>query len=135
MNTLGEFIKERRIAKELSKRALAEKANISHTEVHRIENGDRKNPSVPVLNALADALGVPQEIMLQTAGYVTNKDEQVPLIERVFPDLKSDKQKDTVQKIVDGLSRSSELVDKDYDDLVEQVEMFLTYAKNKKNPK
>lgn len=135
MNTLGEFIKERRMAKELSKRALAEKANISHTEVHRIENGDRKNPSVPVLNALADALGVPQEVMLEMAGYVTNKDEQVPLIERVFPDLKSDKQKDTVQKIVDGLSRSSELVDKDYDDLVDQVEMFLAYAKNKKNSK
>jgi transcriptional regulator with XRE-family HTH domain len=135
MNTLGEFIKERRLAKGLSKRALAEKAKISHTEVHRIENGDRKNPSVPVLNALADALGVPQEFMLEMAGYVTNKDEQVPLIERVFPDLKSEKQKDTVQKIVDGLSRSNELVDKDYDDLVDQVEMFLAYAKNKKNSK
>lgn len=135
MNTLGDFIKERRLSKGLSKRSLAEKANISHTEVHRIENGDRKNPSVPVLNSLADALGVPQEVMLETSGYVTNKDDQVPLIERVFPDLKSEKQKDTVQKIVDGLSRSTELVDQDYDDLLDQVEMFLAYAKNKKNSK
>lgn len=133
MNTLGEFIKERRLAKNLSKRALAEKAGISHTEVHRIENGERKNPSVPVLNSLADALGISKETLLQTAGYVNENQADVPLIERVFPDLKTEKQQNTVQKIVDGLSRSAELADTDYDDLVDQVEMFLAYAKKKRN--
>ena len=39
MTTLGEFIKERREAKGWSKRRLATEANISHTEVHRIEIG------------------------------------------------------------------------------------------------
>jgi transcriptional regulator with XRE-family HTH domain len=133
MNTLGELIKERRLAKNLSKRALAEKAGISHTEVHRIENGERKNPSIPVLNSLADALGISKETLLQTAGYVNENQADVPLIERVFPDLKTEKQQNTVQKIVDGLSRSAELADTDYDDLVDQVEMFLAYAKKKRN--
>jgi transcriptional regulator with XRE-family HTH domain len=133
MTPLGNFVKERREAKGWSKRRLATEANISHTEVHRIEIGERQSPSVPVLNALAEALGVSKEEMLQVAGYIDEDNESVPLIERVFPDLKTEKQRDTVRKIVDGLARNSDLEEKDYDDLVDQMEMFLTYAKKKKN--
>lgn len=133
MTPLGNFVKERREAKGWSKRRLATEANISHTEVHRIEIGERQSPSVPVLNALAEALGVSKEEMLQVAGYIDEDNESVPLIERVFPDLKTEKQRDTVRKIVDGLARNSDLEEKDYDDLVDQMEMFLTYVKKKKN--
>ena len=134
MTTLGEFIKERREAKGWSKRRLATEADISHTEVHRIEIGERQNPSAPVLSSLADALGVPQEEMLRIAGYIDD-DENVPLIARVFPDLKTEKQQETVQKIVDGLARNSDLEEKDYDDLVDQMEMFLAHAKRQKDSK
>lgn len=130
MSTLGEFIKERRLAKEWSKRALAEKSGISHSEVHRIENGERTNPSVPVLNALAEALGVPKDDMLRLAGYKAD-DGDVPLIEKVFPDLKTEKQQQAVKRIIDGLARNADLKDQDYDDLVRQVDMFLDYARKK----
>lgn len=128
MSKVGEFIRERRLAKGLSKRQLAEKAGISHSEVHRIENGERQNPSVPMLVALADALGIPQDDILVMAGYKKD-DNNIPLIERVFPDLKTQKQQETAQKIVDGLSRNSQLKDAQYDELVRQVEMYLDYAK------
>ena len=128
MSKVGEFIRERRLAKGLSKRQLAEKAGISHSEVHRIENGERQNPSVPMLVALADALGIPQDDILVMAGYIKD-DNNIPLIERVFPDLKTQKQQETAQKIVDGLSRNSQLKDAQYDELVRQVEMYLDYAK------
>lgn len=131
MSNVGDFIKERRLAKGMSKRALSEKAGISHSEVHRIENGERLNPSVPMLIALADALGIPQDDILMLAGYRTDG-ESTPLIKRVFPDLKTPKQQETAQKIVDGLSRNSDLKDSQYDELVRQVEMYLDYAK--KNP-
>lgn len=131
MGTLGSFIKERRMAREWSKRALAEKSGISHSEVHRIENGERTNPSVPVLNSLADALGVPKDEMLRLAGYKSDEGD-IPLIERVFPDLKTEKQQSTAQKIIDGLARNTDLQDSDYDNLVEQMEMFLAYAKKKR---
>lgn len=131
MSKVGEFIRERRLAKGLSKRQLAEKAGISHSEVHRIENGERQNPSVPMLVALADALGISQDDILVMAGYKKD-DNNIPLIERVFPDLKTQKQQETAQKIVDGLSRNSQLKDAQYDELVRQVEMYLDYAK--KNP-
>lgn len=133
MSTLGEFVRERRLFKEWSKRALAEKAGISHSEVHRIENGERTNPSVPVLNALAEALGVPKDDILRLAGYKAD-DGDVPLIEKVFPDLKTEKQQKVAQKIIDGLARSTDLRDEDYDNLVMQVEVFLDIAKKKRNP-
>lgn len=128
MSSVGEFIKERRLAKGMSKRALAEKAKISHSEVHRIENGERQNPSVPMLTALADALGIPRDDILMRAGYKSDT-TNTPLIERVFPDLKTAKQQETAQKIVDGLSRNGNLTDSQYDELVRQVEMYLDYAK------
>ena len=128
MSKVGDFIRERRLAKGLSKRQLAEKAGISHSEVHRIENGERQNPSVPMLIALANALGIPQDDILVLAGYKID-DDSIPLIERVFPDLKTPKQQETAQKIVDGLSRNSQLKDAQYDELVRQVEMYLDYAK------
>lgn len=53
--TLGEFIQNRRKAINLSRNMLATRAGISHTEVHRIEVGERLQPSLKVLTALAGA--------------------------------------------------------------------------------
>lgn len=113
----------------MSRNQLGIKAQISHTEVHRIETGERRQPSLKVLCALADALGTPQEEFLKIAGYAPSDD--VSAIERAFPGLKTEKQRETVGKIVDGLSRNSQLKDEDLDDLYRQVEMFLTYASKK----
>jgi transcriptional regulator with XRE-family HTH domain len=134
MNSLGEMIKDRRLSKGWSKRALAEKAGISHSEVHRIETGERTNPSVPVLNALAEALGIPKDDLLLIAGYKSD-DGDILMIERVFPELKTEKQQQTAQKIIDGLARSSDMDDSDYDRLVEQMEMFFNYVKKKDDTK
>lgn len=134
MNSLGEMIKDRRLSKGWSKRALAEKAGISHSEVHRIETGERTNPSVPVLNALAEALGIPKDDLLLMAGYKSD-DGDILMIERVFPELKTEKQQQTAQKIIDGLARSSDMDDSDYDRLVEQMEMFFNYVKKKDDTK
>lgn len=133
MNSLGDFIKERRLSKEWSKRELAIKANISHSEVHRIENGERENPSVRVLNSLGEALGVPKDDLLIIAGYKSD-DGDIPLISKVFPDLKTEKQQETAQCIIDNLARNSDLGETDLDNLKRQVEMFIDYAKKKSDP-
>ena len=129
--TLGEYIKNRRAELNLSRNMLAQKAGISHTEVHRIEVGDRKQPSLKVLCSLADALNVPQEDFLKVAGYSPSDDSSV--VEKAFPGLQSPKQIETVERIADGLSRNSDLADEDLDDLYKQVEMFIEYAKRKKD--
>ena len=70
MSELGKFISDHRIARDLSRRKLAELANISHTEIHRLENGERKNPSPPRLKAIANALGVTYKEIMLAAGYI-----------------------------------------------------------------
>jgi len=132
MSKLGEYITERRNAKGWSKRELAMKSDVSHAEVHRIENGERQNPSPILLNKIAATLGVPQEEIMRIAGYAAGV-EDVPMIAKVFPDLKTEKQQQTVQKIVDGIARNTDLDESIYDDLVRQMEMVLDYAEKKRN--
>jgi transcriptional regulator with XRE-family HTH domain len=129
--TLGEFIKNRRNELGISRNALAKQAGISHTEVHRIETNERKQPSLKVLCALADALSVPQEELLKVAGYGPSDD--ISAVERVFPGLRTPKQRETVERIADGLSRNADLRDEDLDDLYRQVEVFIEFAKRKKD--
>lgn len=129
--TLGEFIKKRRSDIDMSRNQLATKAGISHTEVYRIETGERKQPSLKVLCAIADALNMPQEELLKVAGYAPSDDTSA--VERVFPGLKTQKQRETVERIADGLSRNADLKDEDLDDLYRQVEVFIEVAKRKQD--
>ena len=71
-NDIKENIKidEKIIEKGLSIRRLAELADISHTEVKRIEDGLRKQTSPQVLRSIASALGVPYEELMAAAGYI-----------------------------------------------------------------
>lgn len=126
---LGDFIREKREKLGLSRNALATAAGISHTELRRIEIGERKEPSGSTLKALARALDVPENKMLEVAGILQ------PLTQE-FPVLKTAKQRDTLSEIARGLARNSDsLDDEDLDNLLEQVDMFIAYAKNKKNSK
>ena len=129
--TLGEFIKKRRTDLDMSRNQLATKAGISHTEIHRIETNERKQPSLKVLCALADALYMPQEELLKVAGYAPS--DNISAVEHVFPGLKTQKQRETVEKIADGLSRNADLKDEDLDDLYRQLEVFIEITKRKNN--
>ncbi len=129
--TLGEFIRDKRESICMSRNQLAIAAGISHTEVYRIESGDRKQPSLKVLCAIADALMLPQEDVLKAAGFAPSDD--TPAVERAFPGLRSQKQREMVERIADGLSRNSDLRDEDLEDLYRQVEMFIDYATRNKD--
>ena len=102
MSAIGDFIKKHRTERGLSRNALAQKAGISHTEIHRIETGERKEPSLKTLIALAVALDIPQEEVLKVAGYAPSGDQES--VDTLFPELKSQKQKETIEKIADVLS-------------------------------
>ena len=129
MNSIGKVFKERRIEKGLSVREVAEKAGISDTEVFRIESGRRKNPSAHILVSMGKVLGIANDDVLRFAGL--KEDDNVSLIERLFPDLKTEKQQETAQRIVASIARYNVLQDHDYDDLVDHVVMFLDFRKKR----
>ena len=68
-HNIGKFIKEKREKKGLSQRKLAELANVSNTEISRIESGERKRPAPYILRRIAPYLGVNYEELLEIAGY------------------------------------------------------------------
>ncbi len=67
LQSLGEFIRERRKAAEYSLRDLADKANVSNPYLSQIERG-LHTPSVRVIKAIATALNVSAESLLVQAG-------------------------------------------------------------------
>ena len=70
MATLATYIKEKRANRGFSLRKLADLSDVSHTEIKRIEDGLRKQPSPAVLRTIAVALGVSYEEIMEVAGYV-----------------------------------------------------------------
>lgn len=69
-NELGKFVREKRIEKDMSQRELANAAGISNAEISRLESGKRKAASPAVLKAIAKALNVPVEVLLEKSGII-----------------------------------------------------------------
>ena len=69
-NELGKFVREKRIEKDMSQRELANAAGISNAEISRLESGKRKASSPAVLKAIAKALNVPVEVLLEKSGII-----------------------------------------------------------------
>ena len=76
-NELGKFIREKRTEKGLSQRELANAAGISNAEISRLEAGKRKASSPAVLKAIAKALNVPVETLLEKAGIIEEGKQHV----------------------------------------------------------
>ena len=135
MKPIGKYLRDRRNTKGLSMRELAELTGVSHTEIYRIESGQREYPSIRILMSLGKALEIPDEELLRLAGYKSEDDGDISIMEKVFPDLKTEKLQDTAHRIIDGLARNNDLQNSDYDDLVSHMEVFMDYVKKKRNTK
>jgi len=126
----GKILRQRRVSRGYTLRYVAENAGISATELYRIEAGDRIRSSVPVLQRLGNALGMAEDEILCLAGYCKPNSNE-PLIKRLYPDLRTEKQQQTVSKIVELIVSSGDLRDDDYDALFRQIEMLLYYVKKR----
>ncbi len=71
---LGAFIRSRREARDLTQQQLAEATNTNRSNIEAIENGRVKQPSVPLLNAIARALRVSVREMVQAMGFAIEDD-------------------------------------------------------------
>jgi transcriptional regulator with XRE-family HTH domain len=74
VTALGEFIRSQRRIADLSQRELARLADLSDAYLSQLERGLHE-PSVRVLNGLAQALNVPSDKLL---GYLGRHDETAP---------------------------------------------------------
>jgi transcriptional regulator with XRE-family HTH domain len=73
VESLGDYLKEQRVAARLSLRQLAEQAGVSNPYLSQIERGLRK-PSADVLQQIAKALRISAEQLYIRAGIVSPED-------------------------------------------------------------
>lgn len=103
MFTLGDFIKEKRKAANISLQKLGDTVGISDSEMMKIENGARKNPHWQTLCKIAESLNIhPFEILL-TAGYISQDDINPQLLIRGLEKLSKEEVK-TVQLFIDFIA-------------------------------
>ena len=79
VETLGEYLKEQRVAAQLSLRQLAEQTGVSNPYLSQIERGLRR-PSAEVLQQLAMALRISAEQLYSRAG-IPHNDGQTRSVE------------------------------------------------------
>lgn len=77
LQALGELIRSQREQAELTLRELAARTNVSNPYLSQIERGLHE-PSVRVLKAIAGALNLSAESLLQQAGILEGADPAVP---------------------------------------------------------
>jgi len=80
VESLGDYLREQRVAAELSLRQLAEQTGVSNPYLSQIERGLRR-PSAEVLQQLAKALRVSAETLYVRAGILNAEDAEVRSVE------------------------------------------------------
>ena len=75
MRQLGEYIRLQRQMADLSLRGMAELTKVSNAYLSQVERGLHQ-PSLRVLQAIAEALGIPADTLLAQAGVVHGASEQ-----------------------------------------------------------
>ena len=80
VENLGDYLREQRLAAQLSLRQLAEQAGVSNPYLSQIERGLRR-PSAEVLQQLAKALRVSAEALYVRAGILDLEDGEARSVE------------------------------------------------------
>lgn len=83
MSEIGDYLYKSRQEQQISIRYLAKLTGISHSEINKIENGERPNPSALHLKILATTLGLNQITCFKLAGYI-DKHVHEPLTDDVI---------------------------------------------------
>jgi transcriptional regulator with XRE-family HTH domain len=78
MENFGSYIRKIREAKGLTLNQVALYSEISAAQLSRIENGKRGVPKPNTIKQIAEALKVEYEDLMEKAGYLENKVEELP---------------------------------------------------------
>jgi HTH-type transcriptional regulator, competence development regulator len=97
-DAFGTYLRRLREEKGLTINQLAEAAGISGSQISRIENGLRGIPKPATLRKIAEATGVPYEVLMDQAGYLQDS-PSVP--EEIIPEWATGKDKRDFRKMLE----------------------------------
>ena len=118
MSDIGNYLMKIRQEQQISIRQLAKLTGISHSEINKIENGERENPSPLHIKSIAKVFGISQIECLKIAGYI-DEDAQYPL-----PDFLSNFSPEELDECISRIETINKLKKK-YGNSIEEI---LAYA-------
>jgi transcriptional regulator with XRE-family HTH domain len=80
VESLGDYLRQQRVANKLSLRQLADAAGVSNPYLSQIERGLRR-PSADVLHSIASALRISAETLYVRAGILNPDEEEIRSVE------------------------------------------------------
>ena len=119
--TVGEMISRARKEKGLSKRELARIANISDTELARIESGKREIPNPKTLRKISPHIGINYNDLMYAAGLGFQVTKLNPFLINYYENLKGD-------QIVDAILNTSSMI-KNWEELITSLKNRLENEK------
>lgn len=90
MTKVGELIQKGREEKNLSMRQLAELANVSHSDISRIESGEREVPNPKVLRKISKYIGINYNDLMYASGLGAQVSILNPYLTEYYNNLKGD---------------------------------------------
>ena len=115
--SVGEIIAEAREKKGISKRGLSRLANISDTELARIESGEREIPNPKTLRKISKYIDINYNDLMYAAGLGFQVTPLNPFLTNYYSSLKGD-------QIVDAILNTSAMI-KNWEELVESFKQKL----------
>ena len=115
---VGELIQKGREQNNLSMRQLAEKANVSHSDISRIESGEREVPNPKILRKISKYIGINYNDLMYASGLGANVSPLNPYLLAHYSSLKGKDLDEALVKttgtiennivVIESLKKSSE---------------------------
>lgn len=109
--SVGELITEARESKGISKNQLAELAKISHTEIARIESGEREIPNPKTLRKISKYIGINYNDLMYAAGLGAKISPLNPYLIEYYSELNGEKLREALNNIESSIKNNEVLID------------------------
>ena len=106
---VGKMIKEGRENQNLSMRQLAELAHVSHSDISRIESGEREVPNPKLLRKISKYIGINYNDLMYASGLGTKISPLNPYLIEYYSNLKDQELRDALNTI-DTNIRSNDII-------------------------
>jgi len=90
MTKVGKLVQEGRESNNLSMRQLAELANVSHSDISRIESGEREVPNPKVLRKISKYIGINYNDLMYASGLGAQVSKLNPYLIEYYNNLRGD---------------------------------------------
>lgn len=109
--SVGELISEARESKGISKNQLAEMTKISHTEIARIESGEREIPNPKTLRKISKYIGINYNDLMYAAGLGAKISPLNPYLIEYYSNLKGAELREALNNIESSIKNNEILIE------------------------